>query len=311
MSSCSRIRDRKSKAGFTLVELLVVIGIIALLIGILLPALNRARRSAATLKCSSNMRQIGTAILNYINDNKGKMILGTVDIGTTHTAYRDGWGWANELVHQRYLIAPNSYTSVPGANVIPNDSVFRCPEGIDPGGINGGQGVYPTDAKNNAYKIGPSANPRTDGQAPYAVASWYQLNSRAILATNDLTQMTTSSRISPFMDFTSATTDADIANIGYHRTMSMVKKSAVVIMLAEAADPNWVDNKQFTYGPYTFNLVRLGARHGQRTSDKLNAYTNICFMDGHVALFPTLPMELPLQMQLNESSGTVLFLNAQ
>jgi prepilin-type processing-associated H-X9-DG protein len=58
-------------------------------------------------------------------------------------------------------------------------------------------------------------------------------------------------------------------------------------------------------------LVRLGARHGQKTADKLNAYTNICFMDGHVALFPTLPMEIAGQMNLNESSGTVLFLNAQ
>src|SRR4051794_20868609 len=64
---------RKLRTGFTLVELLVVIGIIALLISILMPALGRARASANTLACSSNMRQVYGAIALYANDNKGVM----------------------------------------------------------------------------------------------------------------------------------------------------------------------------------------------------------------------------------------------
>ena len=88
----SSLQPNSRDKGFTLVELLVVIGIIALLISILLPVLGTARQSANRIKCLSGLRQMGMAFQMYSNSNRGRFPFD----GVNQRPYDEDWVWWQE-----------------------------------------------------------------------------------------------------------------------------------------------------------------------------------------------------------------------
>jgi prepilin-type N-terminal cleavage/methylation domain-containing protein len=110
--------------GFTLVELLVVIGIIALLISILLPALTRAREAGYRVTCASNLRQLGTAFEMYLGENKGTYPPAWCQDDITITSYSGQPGhntsWMTLL--RKYVGVKNNDPRV-GSDL----PIFRCP----------------------------------------------------------------------------------------------------------------------------------------------------------------------------------------
>jgi len=130
-----------SRRAFTLIELLVVIAIIAVLIGLLLPAVQRAREAALRTKCSNNLHQIVIACHNYADVNKHF----PPAYSTPYPNFDPGWGWAAIILP--YVEQDNLFksagvgTTLFGGGAIPAQpnnwmqtklSIYRCPTDIGP-----------------------------------------------------------------------------------------------------------------------------------------------------------------------------------
>ncbi len=122
---------RSAPGAFTLVELLVVIGIISVLIAILLPALNKARTAAKVVSCASNLRQIGQAIAMYANDNHGYAPVQPPDAVLHQPAYYRSY-WMGQLARYLGYTDSSKLKLCWGAEGTSTDAdvfvpVFRCP----------------------------------------------------------------------------------------------------------------------------------------------------------------------------------------
>jgi prepilin-type N-terminal cleavage/methylation domain-containing protein/prepilin-type processing-associated H-X9-DG protein len=257
--------------GFTLVELLVVIGIIALLIAILLPALNMARDQAATAKCLSNLRQLGQAQAAYAADFPGYAVpAGYLQKSNPGSGFHDE-NYATLLVNYKYLPAPSVEGGVNAAPGAPT-SVFFCPAGMtDLIGV-----VYspPVTSK-------PAPTSRTDytGARPWRTQSadtgiiidtWYGINA----VWQDETTNHFPAQFVPDI----STTGAYPPDYGHLRKLSQIKDTAEVVWLYDGIfyDLNYVGSPANTGG-----ANRINARHGNAKR------TNLLFYDGHAITVDT------------------------
>jgi prepilin-type N-terminal cleavage/methylation domain-containing protein/prepilin-type processing-associated H-X9-DG protein len=175
VSRASRRSSAVRARAFTLVELLVVIGIIALLISILLPALGKAREQGRNVKCKSNMRQIYIASMMFANDNKQRLPRGAkieesaANLGNpTASYYEQCTAW---------LMAGNGTPNVSsghadfergciwrylGTSIAPRMETVMCPsdQGDDPMRY-GGTIISPTTPRDFSYSFNGNINKGT------------------------------------------------------------------------------------------------------------------------------------------------------
>jgi prepilin-type N-terminal cleavage/methylation domain-containing protein/prepilin-type processing-associated H-X9-DG protein len=145
-------RRRTCRRGFTLVELLVVIGIIAVLISVLLPTLSKARESAKRAQCLSNLRTIGQTMWLYANENKDQIPLGTIK-----SRYQEAY-WLR--LNNRFPTWGVLYQ----AKLMKAPAAFYCPSADDPFHMyNGDQNAWKPETNNvrGGYYLRPMAQDGT------------------------------------------------------------------------------------------------------------------------------------------------------
>src|SRR5271170_7869531 len=162
--------ETNSRRGFTLVELLVVIGIIAVLVGLLLPALNKAQQQAHSIKCMSNLRQISQGLFAYSAENNGWIVpafnlpqqpgVPTNDVAGPNVIM-DGW----PCILDRDGFVRSAATDV--------NTAFYCPDTIDINGMANGQtGTYAGNPRGWIQWPMEFAGPTYSDSDPQIAVTW-------------------------------------------------------------------------------------------------------------------------------------------
>ena len=254
--------------GFTVIELLVVIGIIGVLLAILLPTLAKVRDRANSAACLSNLRQIGLALSAYADDHHGCLVPGDY-LGLIDGFPQPGAGnWADILVDGQYVSAPTgAYNAASDADfeegIAKRDTVLRCPSGQDYNAADG----YPTSATDSRGSFYFS---RGSDASQSAVLTWYAINCIPRLPDASLTDQQLQPLPFSFLP--------DYGSGSANWTINKLSRLTATVPLV--FDGVWC----FSGSPSIVNAC-INARHGSER------YTNLLFGDLHceTQLSSTLP----------------------
>jgi prepilin-type processing-associated H-X9-DG protein len=255
-------RSRRLIPAFTLVELLVVVGIIALLLAMLLPSLNKAREQSRTVTCLSNLRQIVQACHNYSSEHQGYVIPAQWDQTTANSrpisdTLQGDEAWCNVLVNLKYAQAPDGsvgWTARLGAQ---RRSIFFCPSGNDD---------FAAPPIFNSLTVPVS---RTDDQGARALR-YYSFSTKTSV---DCWYGINGNNGSGVKSDTAHGTPCRRVGGNYPRLgrMNLIRRAAEMVF--------FFDGLYIDYNNVEAN--RVNARHASRTK------TNLAFFDGHCATYDT------------------------